>query len=336
MTRTDERHNSASLWGSTDCLGAIQHGLGGVAVAVGPDSADFRGGDEVAGYRLVRRLGEGSQAEVWEALDDDGGSVAIRLLRPEIAEAPGQRAAFLRSAELTREFRGGSQLPTIDAGESSGVAYQVIPLVRGANLAEAIAARRGESSAEGPPDPSAWWIRLRPADYRRAVAGALAGVARALEEAHGRGVAHRDIKPSNVLLDRERPGRALLSDFGLGSGTGGAACGAWLSGTLMYMAPERLLGLPSDLVRCDIFALGVTLYEALTLAPPRALPGGTHRALVPAHLAAARAARPREVCPELSRRIESVILRAIAPDPADRYGRAGTLADDLELAARLL
>ncbi|MGE3818587.1 MAG: serine/threonine-protein kinase [Isosphaeraceae bacterium] len=335
-TRT--RQSATCLWGSTDFHDAIQAYREILVDSPETTWVDLGPTAEVGGYRLIRPLGGGSQAEVWEArpLVGNPQPVALRILRADLAGSSAARSAFLRSAELTRRFRERSQLPTIEAGEARGVAYQSLPLVRGASLADAIASQRDGLVVNADDQEGAWWLGRNPEDYRRMIASALVGVARSLAEAHDQGVVHRDVKPSNILLDRDQPGLAFLADFGLGTRLGQGEVKPVSSGTLMYMAPERLLGLPCDDVRCDVFALGMTLYEALTLHHPRETPVRMHRSALPTHLARSRPAPPRASCPRLSKKIEAVILRAIAPEPSDRYRGASELADDLRTASQSL
>jgi tetratricopeptide (TPR) repeat protein len=149
-------------------------------------------------------------------------------------------------------------------------------------------------------------------------------VAEALEYAAGQGVLHRDIKPSNLLLDIW--GNVWLTDFGLAKATGAPDLTRTgdLLGTLRYLAPERLQGRAD--VRSDVYALGLTLYEVLALRP--AFDEHDH-----AHLAQQllTAAPPRldRFDPRLPRDLVTIIHKAMAKDPADRYQTAGALAEDL-------
>jgi serine/threonine protein kinase len=149
-------------------------------------------------------------------------------------------------------------------------------------------------------------------------------VADALQHAHDAGVLHRDIKPANLLLDAD--GVVWVADFGLAkamshddlSRTGD------LVGTLRYMAPERFRGQCDS--RSDQYSLGLTLYELMTLRPAYDL---ADRAELIRIIAEARPTRPRELNPSIPIDLETVVLKAIDPDPACRYATLQDLADDL-------
>ena len=150
-------------------------------------------------------------------------------------------------------------------------------------------------------------------------------VAEALQYSHAQGVLHRDIKPSNLLLDLH--GTVWVADFGLAKLADqvdlthpGDVVGTW-----RYMAPERFGGV-SD-ARSDVYSLGLTLYELLALRPSvrRLDPGGVDRQVsfgVPP--------RPRKVNPEVPRDLETIVLKAIEREPAERYQSAAELSDDLK------
>src|SRR5262249_39288800 len=151
-------------------------------------------------------------------------------------------------------------------------------------------------------------------------------VAQALGYAHAQGVLHRDIKPSNLLHDVQ--GTVWVADFGLAKSVAG---GDDLSnegdvlGTLRYMAPERFRG-EAD-ARSDLYALGLTLYELLTLRP--AFDQEDRDCLIQ-QVTTGVPPRPRAVNPEIPRDLETIVLKAIEYEPARRYQDAEALADDLE------
>jgi len=149
-------------------------------------------------------------------------------------------------------------------------------------------------------------------------------VAEALAHAHGQGTLHRDIKPSNLLLDAQ--GTVWVTDFGLAQvSEGGSLTGTGeVVGTLRYIPPERFTG-RSD-ARGDVYSLGLTLYELLTLRPAF---GGDERHRLLERILHEEPPRPRQLDPVIPRDLETIVLKAIAKEPAHRYQTAAELADDL-------
>jgi serine/threonine protein kinase len=148
--------------------------------------------------------------------------------------------------------------------------------------------------------------------------------AEALDYAHSQGVIHRDIKPSNLLLDTE--GRLWITDFGLAKAEGAeelTQAGAIL-GTFRYMAPERFQGLAD--ARSDVYALGATLYELLTLRP--AFDQG-NRGLLVEEIVNRDPPSPRKLDVRIPRDLETMVLKALAKEPGRRYATAADLAEDL-------
>jgi WD40 repeat protein/serine/threonine protein kinase len=161
--------------------------------------------------------------------------------------------------------------------------------------------------------------------YYRTVARLGAQVALAIAHAHGQGVLHRDIKPSNLLLDTA--GHVWVTDFGLAKleGSEGPTQTGDIVGTLRYMAPERFEGWSDR--RSDIYGLGMTLYELLTLKP--AFDAATRARLIDQVIHDPPLA-PRKRDPRVPRDLETVVLKSIAKEPAERYATAEALAADLE------
>lgn len=159
--------------------------------------------------------------------------------------------------------------------------------------------------------------------YYRSVARIGLQAAEALAFAHGQRVLHRDIKPSNLLLDAR--GTIWVTDFGLAKEEGGDVTRTGeVVGTLRYMAPERFNGKADG--RSDIYSLGLTLYELLTLRPAFA---ETDRARLVRTIAHQEPDSPRKVDPQIPRDLETIILKAITKEPAGRYAAAQDMAEDL-------
>lgn len=283
-------------------------------------------------YRLLERIGEGGQGEVWRAVPVDAvrRDVALKVLPAAMAADPRRRAQFRREAERGTRLAGPALLPTYEFGEVDGAIFMAMPFIDGCTLAAVLAQRRARLTGDeenwshalvSEPDP----------EYRRAVVRLLAQVARGLAAAHRSQVAHCDVKPANILLDR-RSDRVFLCDFGLGRDldvvtTAQLRDGA---GTLLYMAPERLLRRNTDEVRCDIYSLGVTLFEALTLLRPLEVPSMLSTPSWATYLASAEPPRPREVRYDLPAALEAIILRAMEREPDHRYSTASALGDELD------
>jgi serine/threonine protein kinase/WD40 repeat protein len=159
--------------------------------------------------------------------------------------------------------------------------------------------------------------------YCRAVARLGLQAAEALAHAHGQKILHRDIKPSNLLLDVQ--GTLWVTDFGLAKEEGDDLTRTGdLVGTLRYLAPERLRGQADG--RSDVYSLGLTLHELLTLRPPFA---GADQASLLRRIADEDLPRPRQLDPHVPRDLETLVLKATAKEPARRYASAEDLAEDL-------
>jgi serine/threonine protein kinase len=180
-------------------------------------------------------------------------------------------------------------------------------------------------ASAAPSSDASNWASQPGASYARTVARVGLQVAEALAHAHGQGILHRDIKPSNLLLDID--GNMWVTDFGLAkSGDAEALTEAGdIVGTVRYMAPERFRGDSGP--ESDVYGLGVTLYELLTLRPAF---GEADRARLIDHILHTDPPPPRTVDSKIPRDLETIVLKAMAKHPSDRYVSARSLAEDLE------
>ncbi|GAA0937244.1 WD40 repeat domain-containing serine/threonine-protein kinase [Pseudonocardia zijingensis] len=257
-------------------------------------------------YVLGPLLGRGGMGEVHRATDtsQDDRVVALKRLAPHLSADTGYRERFRRECEAAARLDDPHIVPIHRYGEIDGRLFLDMQLVDGRDLA-------AELAHTGPMFPA------------RAV-GIVAQVAAALDAAHAAGLVHRDVKPSNVLLTAPVPGRpdfAQLADFGIAAGP---AAGGGADGTVEYLAPERLVGNPTD-NRVDVYALACVLYELLTGL--RAFPGSDFAAQVHGHLYLPPP-RPTDTFGAIPPGLDAVVARGMAKDPAQRYQWAGALADD--------
>ena len=253
-----------------------------------------------AGYEIGELIGRGGFGEVYAAADRSlNRTVAIKVLRADVADSRTAVDRFRREAEALGRLRHPHIMPVYGIGEGEGITYFVMPRIEGESLASLM--QRGE--------------RLPLVDACRVVAEA----ADALAAAHRAGVVHRDIKPDNILLEgTER--HALLMDFGIaksgGTGESRLTGTGMIIGTPMYMSPEQATGDhtgPSS----DIYSFGVVAYELLS---GRGLFGEvtSSQALITAHLTRTPDDL-RAVNPEVPAAVARAIMRCLKKTPAERW-----------------
>jgi eukaryotic-like serine/threonine-protein kinase len=318
-----------------------------------------KAGQRLGSYYLIERLGQGRQADVWRALRmvPPVEEVALKVLSAAAtAHDPRRRAQLRHEAERGTRMVDPALLPTYDFGEADGLLFLAMPLVVGCALGALLDQRRAFLAGKPLPSDSHPLAGLPEPRYTRTVAVLIAWVARAVAAAHAARVVHRDIKPMNILVRRDfAPDAAFAphgdATIGRGSGPGVFLCDFGLgrdldiatpcqlrdgAGSPLYMAPERLLKRPADEFRCDVYALGVTLFESLTLTPPVEVPPELPSTQWAAYLSAIEPRRAGAVRPDLSEAVEDVIHRAMHRDPARRHPTAAHFADDLEQAVEPL
>lgn len=283
-------------------------------------------------FRLVREIGRGGMGVVYEAVQISlGRRVALKVLPVAATLDARQLRRFETEARAAAGLHHTHIVPVFGVGCERGVPYYAMQLIDGRSLSVVIDELR---QTPGPAAPAVTTAGLasatrqptdRPA-YFRTVATLGAQAAEALDHAHQMGVVHRDIKPANLILD----GRDHLwvTDFGLAriQAAPGATAPGDVVGTLRYMSPEQAAGEPGVDPRSDVYALGVTLYELLTLRP--AFPASDRRECL-RQVLEDDPLPPRAWNRAVPVELETVVLKAMAKAPADRYGSARELADDL-------
>lgn len=263
-------------------------------------------------YEIVRLLGHGGMGSVYLARERAlERFVAIKVLRPELAEVQQGRERFRREARVAAQLSHPGILPLHTFGEVGGVWYFVMGYVRGVTLAERL-------RVEG---------RIPVADAQRI----LRELAEALECAHKAGVVHRDIKPLNVLIDADT-GRTVLADFGIAKvqeGDDSLTATGVVVGTPRYMSPEQsVAGVDVD-ARSDLWSLGAVGYAMLAGREPGAPTSGGSGVV---RHAAAGLPDLRAVAPDVPAELAAVVMRCLAHDPEQRWPSARALRDALALA----
>jgi hypothetical protein len=265
--------------------------------------ADFEPGDLFAGHRIEGVAGRGGMGVVYRAIQIDlDRPVALKVIAAHLAEDESFRERFVAESRAAAAIDHPHVLPIYYAGESEGTLYIAMRLVDGEDLRHLI-------RAAGSVEP-------------RRAAGIVDQVGSALDAAHARGLVHRDIKPANVLLGSGD--HAYLTDFGLTKHLGSSAAlsrsGQWV-GTLGYVAPEQIRGERID-ARADVYALGCVLFHSLTGQAPYLRE--TEEATLWSHLhdPPPPASMLTDGVPEA---FDSVIERALAKDPDERFPSAGDL-----------
>jgi serine/threonine-protein kinase len=298
-----------------------------------PGSPLLAPGQLLGPYRLLDWLGRGAQGEVWKALrlEPVQELVALKVLKPGSARNAARMAQFRREAERGLRLVGPSLLTIHELREWDGYHFMTMPFVECTPLRDVIRCRYIYLSGDDTPTPHRF-VTLDETEYLIAMTRTLSAAARALACVHDQRVVHRDIKPANILLDNRRLGEVYLCDFGLGRDLDFATADQMRdgAGTPLYMAPERLLRSLAIEVKCDIYSLGVTLYEALTLQRPFRVPRHVSVAGVAPYLAKAEPRPPRLVDHRFPEELETIIMKAMAREPADRYDSARELAADIE------
>ncbi|MFJ9826830.1 protein kinase [Streptomyces sp. NPDC101160] len=298
---------------------APESGAGGGVPDASAESWGFGGVVGDGRYRLTHRLGRGGMAEVFAAEDVRlGRTVAVKLLRPDLAEDPVSKARFTREAQSVAGLNHHAIVAVYDSGEDvvgdKSVPYIVMELVEGRTIRDLLI------SAEAPGPEQALII--------------VSGVLEALAYSHQHGIVHRDIKPANVIITDT--GAVKVMDFGIARALHGASTTMTQTGMVMgtpqYLSPEQALGKAVD-HRSDLYATGCLLYELLALRPP--FTGETPLSVVYQHVQDAPIP-PSEVAQAAPPELDGLVMRSLAKDPDDRFQSAEEMRGLIQYGLQML
>jgi serine/threonine protein kinase len=294
-------------------------------------------------FRINREVGRGGMGIVYEAEQVSlGRRVALKVLPFGAMMDPRQLQRFHTEARAAAGLHHSNIVPVFAVGSERGIHYYAMQFIEGRTLAQLIEEQRGGpsspmlaprrqlaavSASTVPVAAQATSAAPRDATSFRRLAEWGIQAAEALDYAHSVGVVHRDVKPANLLVDTA--GRLWVTDFGLAQVQNDPRLTMTgdLVGTLRYMSPEQALAQrPLIDHRTDVYSLGATLYELLTLQP--ALDGLERQELL-RQIELEEPRPPRRHNPAVPLELELIVLKALEKDPAHRYGTAKDLADDL-------
>ncbi|MEU3143176.1 MULTISPECIES: protein kinase [unclassified Streptomyces] len=270
-------------------------------------------------YRLTHRLGRGGMAEVFAAEDVRlGRTVAVKLLRADLAEDPISKARFTREAQSVAGLNHHAIVAVYDSGEDvvggQSVPYIVMEIVEGRTIRDLLL------NAEAPGPEQALII--------------VSGVLEALAYSHEHGIVHRDIKPANVIITHN--GAVKVMDFGIARALHGASTTMTQTGMVMgtpqYLSPEQALGKAVD-HRSDLYATGCMLYELLALRPP--FTGETPLSVVYQHVQDIPTP-PSEASDGCPPELDGLVMRSLAKEPDDRFQTAEEMRGLVQYGLQML
>lgn len=305
-------------------------------------------GKRLGDFEIGREIGRGGMGVVYEGRQVSlNRPVAIKVLPPGTGMTAAARERFHREAQAAGKLQHSHIVAVFAEGEEDDTCYFAMELVEGETLDRFVAtaptiastavgrsttANTGAASDSDTIAGRSSFAASSAASSARSddfdqIAGWVADVADALEYAHQQGIVHRDVKPSNVMLGTD--GRVRLMDFGLAriAQEPGMTMSGEMLGTPRYMSPEQIAAgrIPLD-HRTDVYSLGATLYELLTMRPPFTASG---RDQIIAQIIHQDPPRPRQVDSQIPLDLETICLKSLEKDPNERYQSAGEMAADL-------
>jgi tRNA A-37 threonylcarbamoyl transferase component Bud32 len=255
-------------------------------------------------YRILEPIGAGGSSQVYLAQDTAlGREVAIKVLDPHAAADGTLRKLFVKEARALAQLTHPNIVGVFDVGEVDSLPFIVMEYVAGSSLKQRIE-RTGAL-------PLSDAVRLTDE------------IANGLAFAHSRGIIHADLKPSNILLDQND--QPKICDFGIARTPAEDSDSPQLFATALYVAPERVEGRPAS-VASDVYGLGLVVYEMLVGKPP--FTSGNAAVLLRDHVVRPPVP-PSHLRPSLPKEVDSIVLKALAKDPALRYHKATDIGDAL-------
>ncbi len=280
-----------------------------LSVAQGPGELGRLGG-----YRVLKLLGAGGMGMVYQAEDVHlQRTVALKVMKPDVAKNPTARERFLREARAAAKLKSDHVVNIYQVGEDNQTVFLAMEFLQGMSLDD--------------------WLKKDRTPTLTQAARIGRQIALGLADAHACGLIHRDIKPGNIWLDSHHQGRVKLLDFGLARGNAEeihlTQSGA-IVGTPAYMAPEQARGEHVD-HRVDLFSLGVVLYRLTTGQLPFR---GDNTMSILTSLALDVPRTPREINPDIPPRMATLVERLLAKDREQRPATAKAVADELAALER--
>ena len=269
---------------------------------------------QLGDYELLTEIARGGMGVVYRARQISlNRIVAFKMILAGQLASKEEVVRFRREAEAAANLDHPNIVPIYEVGEHEGTHYFSMKLIEGGNLAHQMTSDAGPGANK---------------QEQRAAAALMATIARAVHHAHRRGILHRDLKPANILMDKE--GHPFITDFGVArrvEGQSSSTQTGHIVGTPSYMSPEQARSEKVLTTAVDVYSLGAILYELLTGRQP-------FRAETPLdtvlQVLEQEPVPPRKIGPQIDADLETICLKCLEKDPANRYGSAEALAEDLD------
>ena len=259
-------------------------------------------------YEIMEQIGMGGMARVFRALDHRlNRQVAVKILREDLAEDAELRRRFHEESQAVAMLSHPNIVAVYDVSRSSDLEYIVMELIDGITLKQYMQKKGNKLN---------WREALH----------FITQIVKALGHAHSRGIIHRDIKPHNIMVLRD--GSVKVADFGIArvASGGHSTLTQEALGSVHYISPEQARGSHID-ARSDLYSAGVVLYEMITGRLP--FEGDTPVSVAIQHINSIPLS-PREIDPSIPEALEAITMKAMAPDPDNRYASADEMLSDLE------